>query len=169
MPVRKLRMLFAAIGMAVFGEPAAALEAPTGQAVLTISGQIYATNADDRAVFDMEMLRQLGAESLTTHTPWTVGPQEFVGVPMRVLLEAVGADGDVLIARALNDYHAEIPITDFYDFPVLLAYSNNGSPMSVRDKGPLWIVYPWDDEPEQGDPENRHKWVWQLNVIEVLR
>ena len=68
---------------------------------------------------------------------------------------------------ALNDYHTELPMEDFYAFPVLLAYSLNGELMSVRDKGPLWIVFPRDDNPVFGEPENTYKWVWQLATMEV--
>ena len=144
-----------------------ALDAPAGPVILTITGQITETNAPDAAEFDIAMLEQLGGASLVTTTPWTTGQQSFVGVSMETLLNAVGAEGQTLYVTALNDYHAELPMDDFYTYPVLLAYSLNGEFMSVRDKGPLWIVFPRDDNPAFGEPGNTYKWVWQLTTMEV--
>lgn len=146
---------------------ARALEAPVGPVVLTITGQIAETNAADAAEFDLAMLEDLGGDTLVTTTPWTTGPQSFVGVRMEALLDAVGAEGELLFVTALNDYHAELPMADFYAYSVLLAYRLNGEPMSVRDKGPLWIVYPRDENPAFGEPGNTYKWVWQLATMEV--
>ena len=163
-----LSLLFG-IGLALLGpaQAANALDAPTGPVILTITGQITETNAPDAAVFDIAMLEALGGVTLVTTTPWTTGSQHFVGVPMETLLNTVGADGETLFVTALNDYHTELPMEDFYAFPVLLAYSLNGELMSVRDKGPLWIVFPRDDNPVFGEPENTYKWVWQLATMEV--
>jgi hypothetical protein len=43
----------------------------------------------------------------------------------------------------------------------------NGAPMSVRDKGPLWIVYPMDDHDGLKTPETEAKMIWQLRDIAV--
>ena len=167
--MRVLRSLLVGGGLALSALPAVthALDAPSGPVILTITGQITETNAPGAAEFDIAMLEELGGVSLVTTTPWTTGPQDFVGVPMETLLDAVGADGQTLFVTALNDYHAELPTDDFYAYPVLLAYSLNGELMSVRDKGPLWIVYPRDENPVFGEPGNTYKWVWQLTTMEV--
>ncbi len=41
-----------------------------------------------------------------------------------------------------------IPFEVFTAETTLIAYSRNGSPMGVRDKGPLWVVFPFDDDPQ---------------------
>lgn len=41
----------------------------------------------------------------------------------------------------------KIPIADFEKLNVILAYRRDGKAMPVRDKGPLWIMYPFDDNP----------------------
>jgi hypothetical protein len=70
-------------------------------------------------------------------------------------------------ARALNDYEEVIPIEEFHKYDVLLAMRMNGALMRVRDKGPIWIVYPWSDNPELDDFATREKSVWQLSVLHV--
>lgn len=147
---------------------AADLPAPSGKRVLTISGAITNTNtADGRAQFDLAMLSGDETRQLVTSTPWTDGPQTFRGIPLARLLDLVGAKGQTLHAIALNDYAVDIPVADARRYPVLVAYSRNGTAMPVADKGPLWIIYPRDQHPELGDERHNFKWIWQLKAIEV--
>ena len=44
----------------------------------------------------------------------------------------------------------------------------NGGRMSVRDKGPLWIVYPFDSSEEYQAELIYSRSIWQLVRIEVL-
>ena len=66
---------------------------------------------------------------------------------MTRLMEATGATGDIVVATALNDYETKIPLSDFNEFKVLLALKRNGKYMPVHDKGPLFMVYPFDSNP----------------------
>ena len=159
-----LGLCLAAAGVAARADD---LLQPAGPVLLTVSGQIKHTNAAGEARFDRAMLESLGLVSLVTRTAWTEGPQVFEGVPARALLAAVGAVGGTAHAVALNDYEMDIPVSDFSDYEVLIALKMNGSYMRVRDKGPLWVVYPRDQYPELDRPEVWSRWVWQLKRIEV--
>ncbi|MGB5559818.1 MAG: oxidoreductase, partial [Paracoccaceae bacterium] len=64
---------------------------PEGEVLLTISGNTRFSNSEHGAQFDLGMLEQLGATSITTETPWTDGPTVFTGVRLNVLMKAVGA------------------------------------------------------------------------------
>ncbi len=44
----------------------------------------------------------------------------------------------------------------------------NGKPMRVRDKGPLWLVYPRDQRAELQNAVMDERWIWQLFEITVL-
>ncbi len=143
------------------------LPQPTGRPILEISGAIGRTNAPGKAVFDLAMLESLGLQELVTTTPWTEGEQRFSGVDPRALLRAVEARGSELEARALDDYRVVVPIADFERFPVLLATRRDGRPMAIRERGPLWLVYPWATHPETGDQPYRGRAIWQLRSIVV--
>ncbi|HEX6115023.1 MAG TPA: molybdopterin-dependent oxidoreductase [Geminicoccaceae bacterium] len=143
------------------------LAPPSGQVVLTVAGAIAKTNAPGRAEFDLDMLERLGLSSLTTWTPWTEGELEFQGVSARQLMNAVDARGTQVRAVALNGYEYTIPLEDFDRYDVLLATRVNGQLMRVRDKGPIWIVYPWSGHPELDDFGTREKSVWQLSALHV--
>jgi hypothetical protein len=135
--------------------------------VLTVTGAIADGDALGRIEFGLATLEHLGLSKLTTWTPWTDGEVEFEGVLARRLMEAVGARGSEVEARALNDYEEVIPLDDFRRYDVLLAMRMNGQLMRVRDKGPIWIVYPWSDHSELDDFATREKSVWQLNALHV--
>jgi hypothetical protein len=151
----------------LIGPAADGLALPREQVVLTVTGAIGFTNAPGRADFDLEMLERLGRGRLRTWTPWTEGEVEFEGVLARRLMEAVAARGTEVDALALNDYAQTIPLEDFHRYDVLLATRVNGQLMRVRDKGPIWIVYPWSEHPELDDFGTREKSVWQLSSLHV--
>ncbi len=143
------------------------LSDPSGPVVLTVSGQIDHTNAPGEARFDRAMLEALGVETVVTHTAWTTGPQTFEGVPVKAVLEAVGAEGTTAHCVALNDYTVDVPLSEFSEYPALMALKMNGSYIRVRDKGPVWIVFPVDDFPELDRPEIWRHWIWQLKRMEI--
>lgn len=143
------------------------LSTPQGKVILTVSGKIGRTNDSEQAHFDREMLERIGSKRLETSTPWTKGVQSFEGISMRDLLDAVGADGESVAAIALNDYMIDIPLSDFDRYEVLLALKMNGEYMRVRDKGPIWIVYPYDQHDEVNEPGMRERAVWQLRELIV--
>jgi hypothetical protein len=49
----------------------------------------------------------------------------------------------------------------------LIAYAMDGKEMSVRYKGPLWIVYPYDSNANYRTEITYARSVWQLDRIDV--
>ena len=141
--------------------------AATAPAILTVSGAITRFNTEGAFAFDRATLETFELARLRTSTAWTAEPPLFEGVLARDLLEAVGAHGREVVATALNDYVVKIPMDDFYRYPVLLAMKMNGEYLKVRDKGPIWIVYPRDQFSELSNPLTDKKWIWQLNRLEI--
>lgn len=142
------------------------LPAPKGSVLLTITGNIERTNAPGQARFDREMLQSLGEASFVTKSEVSEEPQLFEGVPLRAVLERVGAKGRSLKASALNDYQAVIPFGDLRYEPIL-AMRVDGQTLTRRDKGPLWIAYPRDAHHILQDVRYDARWVWQLNRLHV--
>lgn len=143
------------------------LPQPTGPVILVVSGAVEVTNSERGAEFDRDMLYALGLTEISTTTAWTDGVQHFEGVLLRSVLERVGASGTTITGLALNDYRALIPFEDAALYDVLLASVMNGTEMQVRDRGPLWIVYPRDGHPELQEPQYNDRWVWQLRELQV--
>ncbi|WP_136253277.1 molybdopterin-dependent oxidoreductase [Onishia niordana] len=143
------------------------LPQPKGEVLLEISGDIRYTNTGNKARFDREMLRSLPTHVLTTHTPWTDGKRQFRGPLIRDVLSRVGADGDELRVEALNHYSGQIPISDVVDHDVVLAMSMDGKPLVIRNFGPLFVLYPFDENPELNTENIRYRSVWQVAKIHV--
>lgn len=146
---------------------AASLADPTEKPILTVAGKISVTNKDGTAQFDRSMLEALGKASFSTNTPWYKEPVKFEGVSLAKLMDAVGATGDRIVSIALNDYSAEMPMEDARKFGVILALKRDGEYMTVRDKGPLFIVYPFDSNPDLKAQKYYSRSVWQVARIEV--
>jgi hypothetical protein len=143
------------------------LPAPTGDILLTVTGAISVMNQGDAAVFDLDMLKAVGEVTFKTTTPWTEGEQSFTGVPLEALMQAVGVAGGTLTAKAINDYAIEIPVSDAVADGPIIAYLQNGDPMSVREKGPLWVVYPYDLKEDYQAEVIYSRSIWQLTNIDV--
>ncbi len=143
------------------------LPEPDGPVVLTVEGRILNGQGDGSARFDLGMLESLPQQTVITSTRWTDGVQTFEGPLLRDLLGEVEADGSQLLLRALNDFEADMPVSDAYDFDVILALTMNGQPLLRRDKGPIWVVYPRDSQAVPQTGVYNARWVWQLSEIEV--
>lgn len=114
---------------------------------------------------DLEALRQI---TIRTTTIWTDGVQEFRGVPLSEVLKAAEATGSRIVLSATNDYMVEMPMDEVTADVPLLAMSVNGAAMTRRDKGPLWVVYPYDLSTAYQSEVIYTRSVWQLERIEVL-
>jgi hypothetical protein len=120
------------------------------------------------ARFDAAMLDALPQRETVTRTPWYDGPQRFSGPLLATLLDTVEAGGTRLRVIAVNDYSAELPLEEVRTLPVILASRHNGAPMSLRDKGPLFVIYPFDEVPGLLNETTLSRSVWQVRAIEIL-
>ena len=160
-------VMFAATAVFETDAIANTLPEPAGEVILTVSGKIKHSNVEGQVRFDRAMLEGIGIRILETSTPRTDGRHRFEGVLARDLLAAVGATGDHITAKALNDYEIDIPIDVFLKYPVIFALKMNGSYLRVRDNGPIWIIYPRDLYQELDNPRHTPRWVGQLKEIVV--
>lgn len=143
------------------------LQTPTEKPILIISGNIATTNKEGEAHFDRPMLEALGMITIVTSTPWETGKVKFEGVLLDKLMKRVRASGDRVVVVALNDYSSEIPLEDFAKHNVIIALKRNGEYMPVSDKGPLFIIYPFDDKSELRRQTYYSRSVWQVAKIIV--
>ncbi len=154
--------------MLVAPSTAAELAQPTGKVILEVTGLIDNLNTVDAAAFDMAMLDALPGQETMTSTPWYNGVKKFSGPLGASLLQIVGAHGTQLKVTALNDYVTVIPVSDFQDYDVILATQLDDVPMSVRDKGPIFVIYPFDEVPELNNETYYGRSAWQVKSIEVF-
>jgi hypothetical protein len=146
---------------------ACSIEQPKGEVILTIDGMINQCNQGLEVQLDKEMVEALPHKEITTDNPWDHGPSTYEGVLLRDLLDYVKADGTTLSFTALNDYRADMPLADAQKYDVILAYKRDGDYLSVRDKGPFFVVFPFKDVPELATEARYAQSVWQVNRMTV--
>ncbi len=143
------------------------LPSPTGDIILKIEGQIQACNTGLEVRLDMAMIEALPKHEIKTQNPWEQGVVTYQGVLLRDLLDYVKANGTVMSLTALNDYRADISVEDARTIGVVLAYKRNGTYMPVREKGPLFVVFPFTDDPALANESRFAQSVWQVARITV--
>lgn len=117
--------------------------------------------------YDRDALREMQTAEITTSTPWTDGEQMFLGVPLSLLIDAPD-DAFEMEMRAINDYIVVVPSDAMSEDYPIIAFEQNGEPMSLRDKGPFWLIYPFDDGPEYQTETMYSRSIWQLVKITIL-
>jgi len=146
---------------------ALALDSPKGPVLLTLHGKISATNTGNAAQFDETMLQTLPQHTVKAETPWNDGVTSFSGPLLRDVLQMAGASGDNLLMTAINNYQVTVPVSDAKDYNCILAMSVDGTLLTVRTKGPLWLIYPWDKFDELRTETYYSRSIWQLKDIDV--
>jgi hypothetical protein len=146
------------------------LPEPSGVPVLTVDGPIEASNAGGKAVFDMAMLQLMPQKTYRTATVWTEGVREFTGVPLKAVLDSLGVgDAGSVSAKAINDYAVEIPASAITDDAPIIAYHIDGAEFSRREKGPLWVIFPYDSDEKYRTEVTYGQSIWQLDRLTVRR
>ena len=161
-------MLVAAGGcLGLAPPPAAAVDAPP--VLLTVGGLVGPGQPDGSVDFNLAMLDALPQHGFSTATPWFTRPHRFSGPLLRGVLAAAGAQPQArtLLAVALNNYKIELPVDDARQFDVIVASRLDDKPMSVRDKGPLFIIYPFHAHPELRSERYYSRSAWQLRRLEL--
>ena len=141
------------------------LGTPSERVILRVNGKIDAINLGNAAVFDLAMLKALGTETFTTNTEWTKGTPTFAGVPLKALVDKVGATGTEIIATAADGYAISLPMADLERYSILLVYAIDDAELDLADKGPLWIMYRWDQMTDQQIDDKSPNAVWQLQQL----
>jgi hypothetical protein len=164
--MRLIRSLpLALAGILMLAAPFAMMRpAESSDAILTVSASRPAAVTVD---LDLAALEHMPHHAIATSTPWTEGVSSYEGVLLRDLLHRLGVSGATIKLTALNDYAITIPAADFDKYDVVLACARDGQAMPVRDKGPLWVVYPLDDHPELKNDDTHSKMIWQVRRLEV--
>lgn len=160
-----------AAGLAGLGGSALAgpLQAPTGEVVLTVSGDIETANTPEGAALDIATLKTFPAREIRTTTYWREGIQHFKGVSAVAVLEALGVEDGVLTMSAPDDYSVDIPMAGLRAHDAVFALELNGTDLGEEAEGPVWLVFPYDDMSEEERKRYTDWSVWTLDRIEVAR
>lgn len=146
----------------------AAADAGGGGAAVPLEVRIADGSGDARQVtVDLSDSAALPRSGFRTSTIWTGGAERYAGVRLHDLLDWLGVDDGRLTLWAANGYMAEIPVSEVRPGGALLAFERDGARMSLRDKGPVWLLYPFDSAPRFRTEMHYARSVWHLDRIEI--
>ncbi|OEF94741.1 hypothetical protein [Vibrio splendidus] len=118
--------------------------------------------------FSREQLLSLPQKEITTTLPWVEGLTVYSGVTLQTVLENIDLPiSSQVTFVALNDYKIAVPKEDFDTYEPIIAIKKNGELMSVREKGPFWLIYPISANPETNTPDFHAKMIWQIRDIHL--
>jgi hypothetical protein len=144
----------------VFPSHALSLEA------LVVSGKTSA-GLSKTISFSLEEFESLAPlTEVTTSTPWHP-VSSFSGISGVDFVERIGLDGTTLLATAFDDYSVTIPRADLTDLGLLFVTRLNGKKLTLREKGPIFVIYPFDDHPMLKSDLYYGRSIWQLKKITV--
>lgn len=144
-------------------EPAAA---DPGVIVLTLSGDIPG-HAEAAIDLDIAALQAIDETSFQTRTIWTEGVVTFTGTRLATLLTHFGISGGTVTMAAVNNYEVSFPVADALSDDAVIAFEMDGHRMRLRDKGPLWLVYPFDGNEKYQSERYYSRSIWQLGKIAI--
>ncbi|HGO6073757.1 TPA: molybdopterin-dependent oxidoreductase [Burkholderia cepacia] len=137
--------------------------------VLDVSGKItrYTDSKAKTYHFSEADLLAMPARSITTSTTWTP-KRTFTGPSLADILAKVGATGSTLTVYAVDNYSYNVPVSDVSKYDPVLAYDMVGVRLTLRDYGPLFLMYPRDKYPVQlNSPVYDARFIWQVRRIVV--
>ncbi len=141
---------------------------PESEPILTISGKIGANKLANTLQMDRATIERAGVVEYRVKDPFSGESVRYRGVLMRDLLELwqVDEDAQQVYLVALNDYAIEVPLSEFYQYPVLFALQADGVYMEPDTQGPAMLVYPLDQYAFDLTKVKRN-WIWQIKSIEL--
>ncbi len=158
---RILRLLLHAACAACLAAPGFAQ--PLGS--LTVSGKIGEGGTTREVVLDLAALERLPQRSFSTNTPWTKQAHKYTGPLLRDVLALVNSRGTQIHAIALNEYKITIPVEDARRFDMIVAHRIDDKPIPVRERGPYFVIYPFDTLRELQSADYYNRSIWQLKSI----
>lgn len=139
-----------------------------GEPILTLQGHFDKAESNSRAQSSLGDLDALPQTAFSTTTPWHQGVVKFSGVALKDYMAAFGARAKSIRMVALNDYSVDGEVADLVAAGALLATRQNDQPMPVSDKGPVFLVFPFDSRSELQHQTYYSRAVWQLTEIDIL-
>lgn len=149
---------------------------PTGPVLLRVTGRaagrVTRGQSSASACFDLAMLKALPQDEFETFTPWQDRSQHFKGPSLLTVLCEAGStaaarSAGAVLARGAAQVEAALPWSDVLEHRPLVAWSVDGSQPSLRQRGPLQLVFPYDSAARLRTPAYRARTVWQLEEIVV--
>ena len=136
-------------------------QAINSNVILTVTGK----STKPEVQLTEAMLAAMPQQIFTMPTAWYPTEQTFEGPLLRDVLKLAGIQSGNIKLRSLNEYTISIPVSDALQYDVIIARKRNGQLMTIRDKGPLFVIYPFHQHENLRRIEYYRRCSWQLRSI----
>lgn len=135
-------------------------------ALIFASPKLVIASGTDIVVFDREELEAFPQTTIVTQSPFFDGEVRFTGPTVKRIIDSFELSGNTQIKlHALNDYSVTASVKEILSLDAIIATRQDSKIMSVRNRGPFWVMLPLSNRPEL-DHENYHRFmIWQLSRI----
>ena len=113
-------------------------------------------------------LLALPQQQFVTHHSWSDDAESFSGPLLQDVLDTTCNNAEKIKLTALNDYAIDMDFSEVKKYQPIVALSVNGKRLSVREKGPLWVMLPLDEH-KISDRSLDGIMIWQLSDITILK
>lgn len=170
----KIRVWAICLGLVLCG-PVTAVQAVRDRLELDVScdgcKQVgrKGANADVRRIvhFSRTALLSLPMHTIDTSTLWTTSAR-WEGPRLADVLARAGFKGRTLRVYSYDGSVQDIPIAFVHRYEPILAYRENGVELSLRNFGPLFLIFPRDQHLDVLASEvGSRRFVYQIKHIEV--
>ncbi len=129
-----------------------------------------ASQCNGDIALDAKALLALPQQRFATKHTWAEQAETFSGPLLQDVLSMACPNTQIsrLMLRAINDYSVEMDFNKIRHYKPIIALSVNGKRLSVRNKGPLWIMLPIDEFTELPPRSLDDIMIWQLSDISIL-
>jgi hypothetical protein len=144
--------------------PVTPLPAPTGEAVLRVTGVAHGNVGPRTTKVDLATLDAVAHESVTVYEPFLKHDVTFTGVRMSELLRRAGvkASARMLHMHALDDYQVDLPIAALAA-DGMLATRADGKPIPIAKGGPIRLIF----TASSAIAANTDNWIWSLDSVQA--
>jgi len=127
------------------------------------------SGCDNAVQLNQAALLALPQKQFVTHHSWSDNAESFSGPLLQDVLNTTCSNTKKIKLTALNDYAIDMDFSRLKHYQPIIALSVNGKRLSIREKGPLWIMLPLDDHKDIEKRSMDGMMIWQLSDIKILK
>lgn len=132
---------------------------------LVITNDMASPSKKHIITMDRSTLESLQIISFETSTIWTEEVITFSGPALREVLSIAGVTSSQIRLKAANNYQVEIPTEILVADAPIIATRINDQHYGLREKGPFWLVFPYDRDKRYRTETVMSYSIWQLTEI----
>lgn len=137
----------------------------SGNKKVYLTGKI--NNTTPKYITPKQLDKLFSSLKFNTFNPWEKQKDYYEGIFLNEFIKKYGKkDVKEVKIKALDDYEITFSKELYENERILLSYKVNGKYISIREKGPMRIVFVDYDASKKKYELNLPKWLWMIRSIE---